>query len=57
MHGFGVETWENGPVYNGFFTNGLKGPKGVFKDKDGDVYEGEFSDGMINGKGKLINAT
>jgi hypothetical protein len=47
MHGYGVETWSNGLIYEGYFRNGLKQPRGVMKFGDGDVYEGEFDQNKL----------
>lgn len=47
MHGYGVETWSNGLIYEGYFRNGLKQPRGVLKFGDGDVYEGEFDQNKL----------
>lgn len=55
MNGYGLETWSEGIVYRGYFTDGQKGPRGVLNFGDGDSYEGEFANNLINGKGRLIN--
>ena len=55
MHGYGIESWQEGLVYKGYFTNGLKGPRGIMQYTDGDVYDGEFFNDMINGNGRLFN--
>jgi hypothetical protein len=55
MHGFGVETWSNGMVFEGYFNHGTKEPRGVLSFGDGDVYEGEFEGNMLQGKGRLTN--
>jgi len=55
MHGWGVETWSNGLVYEGYFRQGLKQPRGVLRFADGDVYEGDFKENKISGKGRLFN--
>ena len=51
MHGWGVETWSNGLVYEGYFRQGLKQPRGVLRFADGDVYEGDVLDGIREGRG------
>ncbi len=45
----GKEIWVNGDIFEGFFVNGLKNGKGIFKWKDGSIYEGEFKNNNIEG--------
>lgn len=54
--GEGKEFLENGDVYRGNFSNGLKDGEGQMIFKDGSIYKGSFHKGLFHGKGSLENA-
>lgn len=51
MHGYGVMTESNGNKFEGFFKNGEKSGKGVYKYFNGDIYKGYFLEGLSHGFG------
>lgn len=55
-HGYGVYLVINGGSYEGYWKNGFKDGKGVFKYKDGTLhYEGDWQCGEPHGNGKVYN--
>ena len=54
-HGRGVQYWEEGAKYFGYFTHDKTNLKGKLIHSDGDIYEGEWSNNKPNGKGKYIH--
>ena len=55
-HGYGVYLVINGGSYEGYWRNGFKHGKGVFKYREGDLhYEGDWQCGEPHGMGKAYN--
>ena len=55
-HGYGVYLVIYGGSYEGYWKNGFKHGKGVFKYKDGNIhYEGDWQCGEPHGQGKCYN--
>ena len=53
-HGRGIQYFEEGTKYYGYFSQNKENIKGKLIYNNGDIYEGEFLDGLANGKGKYI---
>ena len=53
-HGLGVEILASGTRYEGLFTQGKKGPRGIIYFHDGNIYEGEMFESALHGNGRLI---
>ena len=53
-HGRGIQLWEEGAEYSGYFTQNKANIKGKLKHSDGDIYEGEWLNDKPNGKGKYM---
>jgi hypothetical protein len=49
----GKETWTDGSVYEGQYSDSLKNGKGKFKWADGSKFEGDFKKNDISGHGKI----
>ena len=54
-HGRGIQYFENGAKYLGYFTPNEINIKGKLIFEDGDIYEGEWLNNMPNGRGKYIH--
>ena len=54
-HGRGVQYFEEGAKYIGYFTQNRANIKGKLIHSDGDIYEGEWLNDKPNGKGKYIH--
>ena len=54
-HGRGIQYWEEGAKYIGYFTQNKANIKGKLIHSDGDIYEGEWLNDKPNGKGKYIH--
>jgi hypothetical protein len=52
-NGHGIETWENGSIYNGMWVDGKKHGNGKLVYSDGREYTGDFKDGNYDGNGIL----
>jgi hypothetical protein len=50
-HGYGIQIWPNGSVYEGLWREGKAYGSGRFILADGDVYEGEWVDDKAEGYG------
>lgn len=48
-HGFGIYSWPDGSVYDGFFEHGLRHGYGAFTYSDGRVYEGQWEHDLKTG--------
>ncbi|CAG9318571.1 unnamed protein product [Blepharisma stoltei] len=53
-HGFGVQLWNDGSRYDGFWLNDKANLKGRLIHGDGDVYEGEWKDDKAHGFGVYV---
>lgn len=53
-HGRGIQVWEDGTKYTGYYVNNKAHVKGKLIHSDGDVYEGEWFEGKAQGKGIYI---
>ena len=40
--------YENGDIYEGDFSNGMKQGQGIYRYRNGDTYEGRFVDDKKN---------
>ena len=49
--GFGVQTWPDGSVYEGYFFNNLRHGKGRLVYSSLDVYNGDWHEDIPNGEG------
>ena len=54
--GYGVEMYEHGGVYEGYFIDGIRHGKGKLSHAYGDVFEGDWKDGYRHGKGIYTHA-
>ena len=54
-HGRGIQLWEEGSKYTGYFTDNKANIKGRLLHNDGDIYEGSWADNKPNGKGKYTH--
>ena len=54
-HGRGIQYFENGAKYLGYFTKNEINIKGKLILEEGDIYEGEWLNNMPNGRGKYIH--
>ena len=55
--GYGIEKYNDGSIYKGYFVQGKKQGFGMLslkKEKNNSVFEGEFKEDKICGKGKFI---
>lgn len=50
-HGFGVQTWQDGAKYEGFWENDKAKGRGRFNHVEGDVYDGEWDNDKAHGFG------
>jgi hypothetical protein len=50
QHGYGVETWADGSVYEGNYKEGKKHGQGSYTWQDGSKYVGEWEENKINGE-------
>jgi len=55
-HGRGVQIWEDGSMYEGFWVDGKKNDRGRLIYAFGDWYEGEWKDDLRHGYGKFTNS-
>ena len=54
-HGKGVQKWNDGSVYEGYWSNDKANGKGRLIHANGDVYEGDWLDDKASGKGIYIH--
>ena len=54
-HGYGVNKWTNGAVYEGEWRNNQTNGKGTFWHSGGDIYIGEFLNDQAHGFGVYIH--
>jgi len=50
-HGYGVQVWSDGSMYQGYWKNDKANGKGRLIHADGDIYEGDWKDDKAHGKG------
>lgn len=50
-HGRGIQLWEDGTKYEGYFQNNRANLKGKLTHSDGDIYEGTWYNGKAEGYG------
>lgn len=50
-HGFGVQVWKDGAMYEGEWRNGKANGQGKFSHTNGDIYDGEFKEDRAYGQG------
>ena len=55
-HGRGIQIWQDGAKYLGYWKDGKANGKGKFYHADGDIYEGNWSDDKPNGYGIYTHA-
>lgn len=53
QNGFGIQTYEDGSAYVGYFSQGQRQGQGWLQFLDGSYYEGEFKNDEFDGKGNL----
>lgn len=51
-HGFGMFTYDNGDVYEGYFVMNKKHGMGTYRYANGDVFAGSFEAGLKHGRGR-----
>jgi len=54
-HGYGVQVWQDGARYEGYWKHNKACGKGKFWHVDGDVFEGEWKDDKANGYGVYVH--
>lgn len=52
LNGFGIQIYDNGNLYEGFWKDDIKVGKGKFTWKGGEVYIGDFEN-KVNGMGVI----
>jgi len=50
-HGYGIQVWSDGSMYQGFWKSDKANGKGRLIHADGDIYEGDWKDDKAHGKG------
>lgn len=50
-HGHGVQTWDNGSIYDGEWVNGVSEGHGKLTYDNGDIYVGEWKNDLQHGRG------
>lgn len=43
QNGFGIETWSDGSIFEGYYKEGLKDGTGSYTWPDGSSYKGNYS--------------
>ena len=51
MHGFGKYTYNDGRIYEGEYSEGIKNGRGKFIYSGDKIYEGMFVNGLPDGEG------
>jgi len=54
-HGKGIQTWNDGSVYEGYWANNKANGRGRLIETDGSVYEGHWANDMKSGQGRYTH--
>lgn len=54
-HGYGINLWKSGAVYEGEWDNNRTHGKGIFWHSKGDIYIGQFDTDQAHGFGVYIH--